>query len=186
MEAETMKKTITILLALVITLSLIACGGTNVPSPTPEPTTDPNLIELTADNYSKYFDTSYICGCSNPKVSVASAGPYGLPLGNGRSTLYLYDSIGFSVDVKGVSQNYNYNDVVITFRCSGTYKDLVGTKGDTEGEKEFSREITVECNVAGNGNGKASISLSYNHYTESSLVDAQWEISSISGSVSRA
>ena len=36
-----MKRAITILLALVMVLSLCACGGTSEPEPTPEPTTEP-------------------------------------------------------------------------------------------------------------------------------------------------
>ena len=41
LEAERMKKAITILLALVMVLSLAACGGTKAPEPTPEPTSAP-------------------------------------------------------------------------------------------------------------------------------------------------
>ena len=233
-----MKRAITILLALLMVLSLAACGGSSTttstpapteapatpeptpettpettpeptpettpeptpettPEPTPEPvpTKNPDAIDLTVENCEKYLVIDKLCSCGMPvkekkELYVGSAGTYGLPLGNGSSTMYLYGSLDYiCVDVKGATQNFNFNDVSITLRCSGTYTDIYWKDKDNysfEGQKDFSTEITIECNIAGTAYKYVSYDLPADHYTHRDLIDAEWEIISISGNVTPA
>ena len=193
-----MKKAITLLLAGVFLILLCSCGvskvGSTKDSNTVESTKDPNAIEITAENFDKYFNTSYYCNCSDifdgKAVGVSGVfGQYGFDLGTGTSTLYFYKGIDtISVYVEGASSNYNYNDIVVTFKCSGTYKEIVGISSSSKigDAKDFSVELTVECNIAGEGAANTEYTLPADHYTHSDLIDAHWEIVSVSGTVTPA
>lgn len=182
-----MKKTIALLLAIIVLALLCSCGSQDS-----EPANDPNAIKITAENFDKYFKTTQkSCSCdsfdADNAVNVSGVfGQYGFDLGTGSTTLYFYKKIdSISVIIEGASPNFNYNDIEVTFKCSGTYKEIVGiTPNSKIGDaKDFSTELKVKCNIAGEGEAFTEYALPEGHYTCSELINAKWEIVSVSGTI---
>ena len=81
-------------------------------------------------------------------------------------------------EVKGVSTNFIYEEVIIEIEIFGTYLDDFGFSSDRE---KFSETLSVKCNVAGGGSTAAVTSTKgeVNHYS----LDATYAIKSVKGRV---
>ena len=186
-----MKKVMALLMALVLVLSLVACGGG---SGNGEEKKDSNSkdIEITLDNYSKYFDITSDAWCDpdiDNSINVGSLnGGKGIHTEGSYWATVVYKSIEFSVDVSGLSQNYNYNDIVVKGKLTGIYETYDGGK-DSSGlfafnnTKTYEKEISIECDITGVGFFAETINGSGESYHDD-LAEAKFEITSISGSVS--
>ena len=65
-----------------------------------------------------------------------------------------YQQIRFEAAVKGVSPNFIYNDVVVTFAFDGTYTAFAGVvenQGDVLYDCPIDIKMTIDTNVAGDG-----------------------------------
>ena len=194
-----MKKALSLILALVMCLSLCACGGntgSNANTTTANTTTANNTnttnensdeIALTLDNYSKYLSVTAFM--NNPAsteglfVGAVNNG-MGIPY-DGGSTLYVYRHFSSNVTVEGVSTNFNYNDVSLTVRFTGTYKTVDINTRKWNGGNEINSEVTVECNIAGEGSIWEDFS-GNGGYMLRKMADVEWEVVAISGTVTPA
>jgi hypothetical protein len=169
-----MKKALSLLLALVLCLSLCACGSKE----------NSNGTELTLDNYSNYLTVSARLGDSGDVyVGTANMG-HGVKFSGGW-TYYLYKELFCAVDIKGVSTNFNYNNISVTVRFTGKYQTAdKGTYNWTFGG-DIDKEVTVNCNIAGEGY-VSEIVLTDKRYVMSDMTDVKWEVVAISGTVTPA
>lgn len=177
-----MKKALSLILALVMCLSLCACDG-NAGS-----NGNPDEIALTLENYSKYlsveakmYEPSIFDGGLNVQaVNNGNGIPY-----DGGSTFYVYKYFLTSLQVKGVSPNFNYNDVSITIRFKGTYKTVDISTSEWDAGNEINSELTVDCNIAGEGSASGEFS-GNGGYMLRKMADVEWEVVAISGTVTPA
>lgn len=100
-----MKRTVSLFLSLlltlsVLTLSLCACGN--------------DEIKLTLDNYETYLDIN----CSG---KLGGARDYGEIMVGKHIGSSVYTTIGATLTVNGKSDNYNYHDVSVTAKITGNY-----------------------------------------------------------------
>lgn len=167
-----MKKIVALVLILVFMLSLVACGGTTAT----EPTSVDNGIELTIDNYQKYFEIEYRTALSEKDsvyVTQTHKGSDGFTIGELYPNAYLYMS------VKAVSNNYNYEDVVFVVKSTAKAECYSGDNPlISEGYIDYELECKVECNVAGNGENTVYYTLPKLGYK---IHDQQYELVSVSG-----
>ena len=179
-----MKKVLALMLALVLVLSLAACGGGS----------NSNEIEITMDNYSKYLKIGGSIGCNerlDNALGVGSLnGGMGIATPSG-STFYVYDSIYYSASVSGLSENFNYNDIKVTVKLTGSCKTYEDKKSGGvyafTGSQSFEKDdIEIECDITGNGRFYEEEELSGGAYTHSEMVESNFEIVSISGTVTPA
>ena len=126
-----MKKTLSLLLVLVMCLSLCACSGSAPESAAPETTTTPETTAvpgtpLTLDNY----DTYLTIFCESNHIDKDNYPPFSVQHHNGGNgmktttgyTYYLYPLLRTYVYIEGASSNFNYFDVEVTVKFSGTYQ----------------------------------------------------------------
>lgn len=130
-----MKKAISILLVLVMSLSMCGCAGGS----------KSGEIKLTLDNYEQYlkFNACYV-DTGSKNVSVGHWGVISRP----------YKLIA-NLNVQGTSTNFNYNDIKITILCSGSYgtTTLASVSGDAdEGSyKTFNQTVVLTTDISGAG-----------------------------------
>ena len=198
-----MKKFLSLLLAAMMLLSFAACSGGGktaevTPEPTEKATEEPqsNAIQLTPDNYSKYISVNGGASCNKSsdngnalRVQSRNEGN-GIETKSGSWTWEAYKSINESLYIKGLSQNFNYNDIAVTCKLKVTYKTYNNEKDDRgvyafTGTETYEKEITVECDIAGNGEYKELYQLP-NGYTHSDVIEYELEVISISGTVTPA
>ena len=167
-------------------MSLVACGGNGG-------------TELTVDNYSKYLEiSSYFIDSDKADGIIVSALNYGegLQTKNGYVS-HVYNIMDIVASVSGLSQNFNYNDIKITCKLTGTYgtyeSEPAGTMHELNyiygfsGSGTFSKEIVIECDISGNGyTSEEVINLSNRLYTSKEAIDYTLEVVSISGTVTPA
>ncbi|MBR2937742.1 MAG: hypothetical protein IKB80_04535 [Oscillospiraceae bacterium] len=167
-----MKKALSLILALVMCLSLCACGSASKGSTSAE-------IELTLDNYQKYLQVDVSCSASGEGVRFMNPIPgYTGPW---------YPEILSIVSTKGVSTNFNYNDVVVVIEISGTYDDYHAYENALNSkDNPFEMTITVETDIAGNGKNTDIFKLAYKLVTRNALINSTWKVVSISGTVTPA
>jgi|GEM_PF-4503916 len=183
-----LKRVFVISLVLVFGLLFVACGNESTStdnSATPTQKEDPNAIELSVDNYSKYLNVSELIYCNSSPFEgghAVAVGGYGVKVPGG-SALYLGDQFDCIARVSGASTNFNYNDVIIRFKCFGSYEELNDLKGTSNGRKAFDCEVVVECNIAGEGKAKETIIMPSGKYTHESYIDSLWEVVSVSGNI---
>lgn len=158
------KKLLMIMLCGVLLIGLTGCGNGK---------SDNDTINLTMDNYEDYLDieVDYNVGGYSTQLPGYS--------------FYFYDTIKGNVKVTGASTNYDYNNVEVEVKISGTY-DLyqkTSQKYSRGTEKELDKTIIVKCNVG--GSGEKSFSESLLGYTYMKSIDARYEIVNISGSIKK-
>lgn len=160
-----MKKLWALLLVGVLMFSLTACGS--------------KKTELTLDNYEKYLEVNMSCSESGDGVRFMNP-----VLGYTGSW---YPQISGRVKVSGVSSNYDYNDVVITVEISGTYDDYGAYTNEINStDNEFEMSITVETDIAGNGENFDKFALGEKLVTRNALIDGECKVVDISGTVTPA
>lgn len=180
-----MKRTLSLILALILCIALCACNSDSKKGD--ETTSNPDEIKLTLENYSKYLD---ITGRMNdPSFTEGTYvgslnGGYGIAY-EGGSTFYLYKYFNCSTHVEGVSQNYNYNDVKITVRYKGEYQTVDTHTNEWTGGNEVSKEVTIECNIAGEGSFQDKFE-GNGGYMLRDMADIEWEVVEISGTLTPA
>lgn len=189
-----MKKTFALILALVMCLSLCACGGNvgsnaNTTTENNANTTNgnPDEIALTLDNYSKYLSVkAYMSDPASMDGLFVGAVNNGQGINyDGGSSLYVFNHFTSSVQVEGVSTNFNYNDISVTVRFTGTYKTVDINTNKWSSGNEIDSEITVECNIAGEGSVWEKFS-GNGGYMLRKMAEVEWEVVAISGTVTPA
>ena len=167
MKKQFIKKLIAVCLTLVLSMSLFACSSNNS-NDTSE--TKDNSIQLTIDNYKDYLNVS-------GKV---------LPVnGNTKD----YDNQAYAqIEVKGASTNFVYKDVTVEAKVTLNYKDL-STYVESEQYKSASENVTVKCNVAGDGSNTEVIDLGEDvetFVTDDNYTTSSYEIVKVTGSVTES
>lgn len=198
-----MKKAISVLLALVMCLGMCACGENSGGE-------KPNAIELTLDNYERYLDV-YASAYVKTDYKVHNAAQTGFVIGKSGSSAYNFVTGNFgqyvygNVSVRGLSQNFNYNDIVIEVEFTGrcNHCDLAEKKDnklETFTWSDFQFFATCsKVDITGNGTSDGSYKfalpagrgvpvLSYasntvRYYTESDFLEYSFRIVSVSGTV---
>jgi len=129
------------------------------------------FIELSLDNYKKYID-----------IEVKNM-PYGNKIKPKGLAFYCYDSVATYVKVKGVSSNYNYNDMVITIKSKGTCdgESSAGLSGLSKYDIPFENDIEIECDVSGSGEGANVTNMPMGYYTYDKSINGKYEVVSIKG-----
>ena len=162
-----MKRVIGVLLALSLMLLCFGCG-------------DDGSIELTKDNYEEYLKVTARCFTSGNKSI------------NNHS---YYDSVTGTVDVEGVSSNFNYKDVTVSVRIAGSYYvcDSDGHIEDSQGSNgrdAFDETINVKCDISGSGSGEATKELNERSgvalsvwYTTDQFIEAGYDVVDVKGKV---
>ena len=167
-----------ITLTLVLVLVSVCCGcGTSTSKPDPTPVG----IPITMDNYKKYIEVS--------GISIENFGT--------KSTIhnYLdkketefsgYEQIRFEAKISGVSTNFVYNDIKVTFRFEGSYDDyelFIFDSDDVSLDIPFSFDITIDANVAGGGSEFFILETSTGRYTSRDFFNSKANIVDVSGYV---
>lgn len=167
-----MKKALSLIFSLVLCLSLCACGSASKGSASAE-------IELTLDNYQNYLQVYVSSNASGEYVRFMNPIPgYTGPW---------YPEILNIVSTKGVSTNFNYNDVVVEIEISGTYDDYHAYENAPNSQgNPFEMTITVDTDIAGNGTNTDIFKLANKLVTRDALINSTWKVVSISGTVTPA
>lgn len=150
-----MKRIVSLILVFAMCLPLCACGEKS------------NEIELTLDNYEQYIDfqvspmamlrndyegNSFVIGVASDGYSDAVCQDYS-------QNVYGYFLI------KGLSQNFNYNNIAVKVELSGKcyHLDLNADKDDNTSTLAWSEySFIAECNkvdITGNGKGEGKWTL---------------------------
>ena len=163
MKKQFIKKLIAVCLTLVLSMSLFACSSNNS-NDTSE--TKDNSIQLTIDNYKDYLNVS-------GKV---------LPVDENAND---YDNQAYAqIEVKGASTNFVYKDVTVEAKVTLNYEDL-----ESEQYKSASKNVTVKCNVAGDGSNTEVIDLGEDvetYVTDDHYTTSSYEIVKVTGSVTES
>ena len=193
-----MKKALSLLLALVLCLSLCACGendtqesqNTELESSVVEESSTENTNEtiLTLDNYSQYLNVDACMmdpfdvtkGVNVQAVNNGSGVPY-----DGGRTFYLYKYFDARLYVEGASSNFNYNDVSVTVRFTGTYQTVDINTSEWDDGNEVNYELSVDCNIAGEGSVSEEFS-GNGEYMLYKMSNINVEVISVSGTVTPA
>lgn len=154
-----MKKVFALFLALILCLSMVACGGGNDAANATE--APDNSIELTLDNYADYLQVkAYVSPAED--LPGNNDGFYDMT-----GKMYAADTISTYLKVvayvEGVSPNFIYSDIVIEVRATGKHILCNPDKVDTYGSMyadvvnaDFTRSVNCDLNVAGEGKGESS------------------------------
>lgn len=133
--------------------------------------------QLTIENYSDYLTVDVYCegGGESHRYEI-------IKYSDGRQVLTYpyYEGIKGGISIKGVSTNYNYEDVSVTIKFSGTYGACL--KGEYKQDEKFEFEVTCDTNIAGEGYASELFDLVGGYTTQNSDVDYTYEIE-IKGSV---
>lgn len=162
-----MKRTIAVILTLVITLSMCSCS---------------NTTEGTALTLSNYEDYLNISASVTYDTKSATAGHWGVVTKN--------VSIKGYIRSEGVSTNFNYNNVKIKVHFFGTYGTTtlasVGYSADEGSVKTYDFTLEFSPNIAGSGHitGEPVIEAPANKAIV--VIDSQYEVLNVSGWVSPA
>ena len=160
-----MKKILALTLVFVMCFSLISCAY--------YPKT-----KLTMANFHKYLKISPSLQGGGTGNSFSS-----------KDDILWYPKILGSVSVRGASDNFIYNDIVIVVELSGTY-DAYQNQATTPCSKnnKFKITITVETDIAGNGEHSELFTLEEGFFTSLSSIASTYTITiiSVSGTVTPA
>ena len=168
-----MKKILLILLALTMCISMCACGGDSNPS-----SIDDGSIELTLDNYKQFLNTS---------LSAKSGGEESREYTLDGRPITRYDSVVYTMNVEGLSTNFNYVDVVVTAKIT-INADAVLSLGLFYDTLFINTELEVTTDIAGNGKTtgreKAGETDSGNTlFVDWNSIESNYEIISVKGKV---
>ncbi|MBE6913510.1 MAG: hypothetical protein E7472_01045 [Ruminococcaceae bacterium] len=145
-------------------------------------------IHLTVDNYDKYLNVSF-----NPQLFDAT--DYARMMGLDKDIgTYVYSGIETSVNVSGKTDNYDYNDVVVTVKYSGFYVPLSAdiikqqNKGEITYEEYFYNNmsdidvsLTATTDIVGNGSASNLISIPDGYWVWNDTVSLSYEVVDVSG-----
>lgn len=158
-----MKKRIFGLFLVVVILVTCSCNSNNSVEDF-EKEEDDNSIELTLDNYADYLDVEYTCNERNS------------------------DEIRYTVNVTGVSTNFNYNDVELTVKIEGGYSLYDNREQRIQTGVPHECELTVSTNIAGDGSATNTVEYFDGVMEQKSLEvgNTEFEVISVSGNVTPA
>ena len=169
-----MKKALSLMLALVMCLSLCACGNSGGSS---------DEVTLTMENYSKYLSIDaavFTPSSSDAAVNLPNPAKFGDVI---TSTVYKYFNL--RLNVEGVSTNFNYHDVSVTVRFFGKYQIYNRTAESYSIGNTLLAELTAECNIAGDGSSLTEFYPDHGFVFERQP-NVDWEIVAVSGSITPA
>lgn len=157
-----MKKLLALLMVVVLCVSLCACN---------------NGTELTTDNYTTYLNINI--------TTLFTGEEWLMKPSESSDTIFCNSKAECKVDVSAASDNYDFEDTVITVKVSGTYDTL--EDWDKTEDVAFCEEITITCNIGGNGSGNVvafeGIDTEYQIIEDS--IEYEYEVISISGTAVR-
>ena len=158
-----MKKTLSLIMALVMCLSLSACGGKSK--------------ELTVDNYSDYLNISVKPLFTGKDWLIK---PTGSP-----NSISCNSQAESSIDIKSASSNYDYENVVITIRVTATYNTY--EKFEKTPNVAFADEIALSCDIGGNGTGNLVVfkGIEKTYQIEENSLEYNWEVVAVQGTAIR-
>ena len=150
-----MKKAISILLVLVMCFGMCGCAGE----------TKSNEIKLTLANYKDYLSLKYWTGFEDEWEHRSV-----MKLTGGEYTKYFYSTIYGYGKAEATTTNFNFNNVKIVLRVKGSTIAMTklppwGLTGD-EVTVPFDFQVTIETNIAGNGEGEMRFTLPNNLATD--------------------
>ena len=131
--------------------------------------------KLTIENFNKYLKLNIVCQGNGDGVE-------------SRDSIVWYPEIKVGFSVTGASSNFNYNDIVVEIEFSGTY-DACRKINNFSGEavnKPFKMTVTVEADIAGNGELFETIKLAEDFFTKNAFIDCKCTVTSVSGNVTPA
>lgn len=146
-----MKRVFLFFISLILCFSLTSCNSGTNKKTNKETNPDEKNIQLTLDNYKDYLKIS--------EVSISNYGAADKVLSaiSGQPDIVVYNQVKFEIVVEGVSPNYTYNDVTVTFRFKGDcdiYDAILwSVSEDVKFNSPFEFDVTADLNVAGGGNG---------------------------------
>ena len=185
-----MKKLFTIFISAVMALSVCACGGGAKPEETTTVagTKKVNGIELTKDNYETYLNVFVESNTIDP-IDYSTVWGDKNPSGS-----YVYKGFETRISVSGKSSNYDYNDVVVKVRITGSYvpftKSVIQAinRGQTTMEEhveknhvEYNAVLTAKTDIIGSGNDSDKINLTDDSFLMVGLSGEKYEIIEVSG-----
>lgn len=160
-----MKKNLKIIIPVIMAIVILAIVGIIA-------LTGNKKIKLTMENYSNYLN-----------VKITSAG-IGTPLINRYESKYMgigtfYPERQLQVKVEGISNNFNYENIVIEVKFDSDYNVF---NPNEEMRKEHITETVIvdNCNIAGNGSAYKDFKI--NGYTLSSSF-IKGEVVSVAGTI---
>ena len=163
------KKALYFLMAITILLSFSSCKKKE------------ERIELNLSNYETYIEVAPYSTDSFANSQTVAFWSY-----NSTQKEKMYDSITFGVEIKGVSQNFNYYDVEIVGEFSGetyTFPVLFIEGHDEVQTEECYASVTAKANIAGNGEGKSEFYSEKYQYSKSDYFSGSFNVVSVSGYV---
>ena len=158
-----MKKALSLILALVMCLSLCACGG--------------NKTELTLENCATYLKIG---------TTTLFTGKDWLMKPSGASnSIQCNSKAECKVSVSVASPNYDFINTVITIKVSGTYDTFRGF--EKAEDVAFSEEITITCDIGGSGTGNVVVfeGIDTEYQIIENSLEYEYEVISISGTAAR-
>lgn len=165
-----MKKLILLVLSLAMLVCLCACGSGNEKG-------NSNETELTLENYATYLNLG--------STTLFTGKDWLMKPADAPNSISCNSKAECKVDVSGASSNYDYVNVVLTVKVSGTYDTFSGF--DKTEDVAFSEEVVITCDIGGSGSGRVvafeGIEKSYQIIENS--IEYELEVISISGTANR-
>ena len=162
---------------IMLMLLVTGCGGKGEK--------EDDSIALTMDNYQQYLNVSSSWNLTGSEEGLfKNVCPEQTK--DGRTSWSWKKEIGYRASVKGASTNFNYDDVVVVLKVSGTYDTFdmeYGEYGKWVREEDNPIDLTMEIttNIAGEGDDFQTISSS--RWIHENLVNSTIEVVSVSGTV---
>lgn len=123
-------------------------------------------IELTMDNYSDYLDITINSTGYGTRLEAKDWGQIMAIVNKSNSVKWsFYPKIYMGVEVKGVSNNFNYENVIVSVEFEGSYYAF---RFNQESKQEYIKEIVRvdNCNIAGTGENSITYQIPNNGYTQ--------------------
>lgn len=171
-----MKRALTLFLALLMVLSLCACGG------------DSGKIELTLDNYETYLKVNTYMLEEGTWLQLSYENGIALP--DGSVQVAVYPQAGCELTINGASENFNYNDVKVVAHVTGRweYRKLFGVvpPGGEPGNQEVDLTLEAIGNITGQGRDRKTFKFPADCYSCRQLAGCNIEIVEVSGALTPA
>ena len=183
-----MKKNI-IVLMLIVCMVVSACGNSNGENTDKTKLNENGEIQLSSENYSQYLDVT---------VNAYANGPDGLGWKFDRifggDEGYMYPQVYVWLQCKGKSSIFNYNNIQIKVKVSGSYLTVkaietineVDIKTETKKTEDFKTELEIKGDIVGNGESLETIKLPSYYYASDKSVTWKMESIEVSGTVTPA